>query len=164
MHPALPGEEAAEAEGRLVMRMDKPEKFKGSPYDVELMGGDMLEVPQMPNAVNVLGQVYNPTSFIPVNDENAAFYLEKAGGPTRDAEESDIYIVRTDGTVLSRQQSSMFRSLFFRGLMSTTMEPGDTIIVPQKFERIAWMREIKDMAVILGNLALAAGVIVAAGL
>ena len=155
---------AAKAEGRLVIRMDKLDKFKNSSYDVELMGGDLLEVSQMPNAVNVLGQVYNPTSFIPVNDENAAFYLEKAGGPTRDAEESDIYIVRTDGTVLSRQQDSMFRSLFFHGLMSTTMEPGDTIIVPQKFERIAWMREIKDMAVILGNLALAAGVIVAAGL
>lgn len=154
----------AKAEGRLVIRLDKTEKFKDSLYDVELMGGDTMEVPQMPNAVNVLGQVYNPTSFIPIGEEDAAFYLEKAGGPTRDAEESDIYIVRVDGTVLSRQQVSMFKSLFFSGFMSTSMEPGDTIIVPQKFERIAWMREIKDMAVILGNLALAAGVMVAAGL
>jgi protein involved in polysaccharide export with SLBB domain len=154
----------AKAEGRLVIRMDTLDKFKDSPYDMELRGGDLLEVPQMPNSVNVLGQVYNPTSFIPIYDDDVAFYLEKAGGPTRDAEESDIYVVRADGTVLSRQQSSMFKSLFFSGFMTTTLEPGDTVIVPQKFEKTAWMRDIKDMAVILGNLALAAGVMVAAGL
>jgi protein involved in polysaccharide export with SLBB domain len=155
---------AAKAEGRLVIRMDKLDSFKDSGYDVELMGGDTLEVPQMPNAINVLGHVYNPTSFIPLNDEDVAFYLEKAGGPTRDAEEGDIYIVRVDGTVLNRKQVSIFKSLIFSGFMSTHMEPGDTIIVPQRFERVAWLREIKEMAVILGNLALAAGVIVAAGL
>jgi len=153
----------SKAEGRLVIHMDIP-NFKGSRYDVELMGGDLLEVTPMPNAVNVLGQVYNPTSFIPVDDDDVAFYLEKAGGPVRSAEESDIYIVRADGTVLSRQQVSMFKNLIFSGFMSTTLEPGDTVIVPQKFEKIAWMREIKDTAVILGNLALAAGVLIAAGL
>ncbi|MFZ2950790.1 MAG: SLBB domain-containing protein [Desulfuromonadaceae bacterium] len=153
----------SKAEGRLVIHMDSP-NFKGSRHDVELMGGDLLEVPQMPSAVNVLGQVYNPTSFIPVGDDDVAFYLEKAGGPIRSAEERDIYIVRADGTVVSRQQVSMFKNLIFSGFMSTTLEPGDSVIVPQKFENVAWIREIKDMAIILGNLALAAGVLVAAGL
>jgi len=151
----------AKAEGRLVISMDRLEKFKNSAYDVELMGGDLLEVPEIPNAVNILGQVYNPISFIPITGQDVAFYLEKAGGPTRDAEESDIYVVRADGTVVNRQHSSMFSSLFFRGFMSTIMEPGDTLIVPQKFDRIAWVREIKDIAVIIGNLALAAGVLIA---
>ena len=128
------------------------------------MGGDLLEVSQMPNAVNVLGQVYNQASFIPIDNEDVSFYMQKAGGPTRDAEESDIYVIRADGSVRSRQQVSMFKSLLSSGFMSTAMEPGDTIIVPQRFEKIAWMREIKDIAVILGNLALAAGVMVAAGL
>ncbi|WP_281875804.1 SLBB domain-containing protein [Geobacter hydrogenophilus] len=161
----------AKAEGRLVIRLEQPDTFKGTASDVELMGGDTLEVPQQPHAVSVLGQVYNPTSFIPENNEDVAFYLEKAGGPTRNAEKCDIYIVRADGTVLSRQQSSFGinwsdsqRRWTFGGFMSTSLEPGDTVIVPQRFERIAWMREIKDMAVTLGNLALAAGVIVAAGL
>ena len=152
------------AEGRVVIHLDNPENLKHSPYNVELMGGDILEVPQMPNAVNILGQVYNPTSIIPVDKEDVAYYLEKAGGPTRDAELDDIYIVRADGTVQSRQQVSFFRSLVGSGFMSTDLEPGDTIIVPQRFEKTAWMREIKDLATILGNLALAGGVIVAAGL
>jgi protein involved in polysaccharide export with SLBB domain len=155
---------ATKAEGRVVIHLDFTENLKHSPYNVELMGGDLLEVPQMPNAVNVLGQVYNPTSIIPVNKEDVAFYLEKAGGPTRDAELDDIYIVRANGTVQSRQQVSLFRSLFTSGFMSFDLDPGDTIVVPRRFEKIAWMRDIKDLATILGNLALAGGVLVAAGL
>jgi protein involved in polysaccharide export with SLBB domain len=147
------------AEGRLVIRLDTLDKFKGSSYDVEVMGGDTLEVPKMPNAVNIIGQVYNPTSIIPVEKEDVAYYLDKVGGPTREAEEDDIYIVRVDGTVQSRQQTSIFKSF-----MSTTLGPGDTIIVPQQFEKTAWMRDIKDIATILGQLALTAGVMVAAGL
>jgi polysaccharide biosynthesis/export protein len=154
----------AKAEGRLTIRLDRLDRFKGSQYDVELLGGDLLEVPEKLNAVNVLGQVYNPTSFIPVDDEDAGYYLGEAGGPTRDAETADIYIVRADGTVLSRQEVSAFKSLIFAGFLSTTMKPGDTIIVPQRLDKIAWTREIKDIATILGNLALAAGVVVAAGL
>jgi polysaccharide biosynthesis/export protein len=155
---------SAKAEGRLTIHMESLDRFRNSQYDVELMGGDVLEVPAKPNAISVLGQVYNPTSFIPVDNEKLGYYLEEAGGVTRDAEKSDMYLVRVDGTVVSRQQVSGFRSLFGSGFDATPVEPGDTIVVPQCYEKIAWMREIKDIAVILGNLALTAGVLVAAGL
>jgi hypothetical protein len=36
---------------------------------------------------------------------------------------------------------------------------GDTLVVPQKLEKIAWMREIKDITQILANMALTAGTI-----
>ena len=152
------------AEGRLVIHMSQLDKFKDSPYDVELMGGDILDVPQKPNAVNVLGQVFNQTSIILISDEDADFYLEKAGGPTRDADQDNIYIVRVDGTVQSRQQVSFFKGLFSSSFMSNILGPGDTIVVPQRYEKIAWMREIKDLTSILANVALTAGVLVAAGL
>jgi hypothetical protein len=48
--------------------------------------------------------------------------------------------------------------------MSTILGPGDTIVVPQNYDKIAWMREIKDITSILSNVALTAGVMVAAGL
>jgi nitric oxide reductase large subunit len=48
--------------------------------------------------------------------------------------------------------------------MSRPLDSGDTVVVPQRLERIAWMREIKDIAFILGQIALTAGVLVAAGL
>ena len=39
------------------------------------------------------------------------------------------------------------------------IEPGDTIVVPEKTERIAWLREIKDITTIMMNIAIVAGVV-----
>jgi len=156
--------QSVEAEGRLVINLQDAEGFANSVNNVVVQGGDILEIPQTPSSVNVLGQVYNPTSLIPVETGDVAYYLAKAGGPNQDADESSIYVVKVDGTVLSRQQYSMFRNLVFSGFMAESMEPGDTIIVPQQFEKIAWMREIKDMTMILGQIALSAGVLIAANL
>lgn len=155
---------SAEAEGRLVIKLESLELFGDSTYNVVVQGGDVLEVPQTPSSVNVLGQVYNPIGLVPVENEDVAYYLAKAGGPTTEADESDIFVVKIDGTVISRQQSSFISSLFFSGFMSETMEPGDTIVVPQEFDKIAWMREIKDITTILGQIALSAGVLIAAEL
>jgi hypothetical protein len=41
------------------------------------------------------------------------------------------------------------------------LEPGDSIVVPEKLDRIAWMREIKDITQILFQVAVSAGVVVA---
>lgn len=157
------------AEGRVVIRLTPLDEFRKSPYNLELMGGDVLDVPQVSSVVNVMGQVYNPTSFVHLPGEDVGHYLKSAGGATRDGEEDDMYIISADGSVLSRQQSSFGinwsdsqRRWTFGGFMATVLDPGDTLVVPQKLERIAWMREIKDIATILGQIALAAGVVVAA--
>lgn len=162
---------SAKAEGRVVVHLDQLPELVKSEYDIELMGGDTLFVPMMPNEVTVLGQVYNPTSLVYMQGKSASYYLGKAGGPTKDAEEGDMYIVKADGTVQSKHQSSVgfkwnneTKSWYFGTFLATQMQPGDTLVVPQRLERIAWMREIKDIATILGNLALTAGVIIAAGL
>jgi protein involved in polysaccharide export with SLBB domain len=159
------------AEGRVVIRLSSLDELRGSPYDLELMGGDSLEIPQTSKVVNVLGNVYNSTSFVYMQDKDINYYLKKAGGATRDAEEDDIFLVKADGTVVSKQQSSFgihwdddARKWTFGSFMSTHPDPGDTLVVPQKLERIAWMREIKDITTILSQVALTAGVVVAAGL
>ncbi|MCM2359092.1 MAG: SLBB domain-containing protein [Geobacteraceae bacterium] len=162
---------AARAEGRVVIRLATLDQFSRTPYDIEMMGGDTLEIPQTPNVVNVMGQVYNTTTLIHMPDKSLSYYLQKAGGPTRDAAESEMYMIKADGTVMSREQATLgFRwdgdgkRWTFGGFMSASPDPGDTLVVPQKMERIAWMREIKDITTILSQVALTAGVIVAAGL
>lgn len=162
---------SVKAEGRMVLHLAQPAELKNSMYDLELMGGDTLLVPKTPQSVNVLGQVYNPTTIVLAPGKPVSYYLSKAGGPTKDAEEGEMYIVKADGSVFSRQQASFrFRwdsdsdSWTFNNFLSAGLEPGDTLIVPQKLERIAWMREIKDIAMILGQVALTAGVLIAAGL
>jgi protein involved in polysaccharide export with SLBB domain len=161
----------AKAEGRVVIHLVSLDELRKSPYDLELQGRDVLDIPQTPNVVYVMGQVYNQANLVFIPAKNVGFYLKKSGGPTREAEESDMYLIKADGSVQSRQQSSLgihwdedARSWTFSGFMSTIMYPGDTLVVPQQLERIAWMREIKDLTQILANVALTAGVMVAAGL
>jgi protein involved in polysaccharide export with SLBB domain len=159
------------AEGRVVIRLASLDQFRDTPYDLEVMGGDTLEIPQESKVVNVLGYVYNPTSFVYMPGSNLSYYLKKAGGVTRDGEEDDMFVVKIDGTVMSKQQSSFGlrwddgdRRWTFGGFNANHLDPGDTVVVPQILERIAWMREIKDITTILSQIALTAGVVVAAGL
>lgn len=146
------------AEGRLVIKLTALDKLKNTRGDVSVEGGDALFIPSDPDAVSILGQVYNPTSIVFEPHSNVGYYLDKVGGPTGDADGDEIYLVKMDGTVISKKQSSGF----FNSFMSRDVDSGDTIIVPQEFEKIAWVRDIKDIATILGQTALAAGVLIAA--
>ena len=145
------------AEGRVVVALTPLDELQDSAHNIEMEPGDQLEIPERPGTVTVIGQVYNQTSFISQPDENdVADYLAKAGGPTADGESSEMYIVRADGTVSSSQQYSFWR---FGSFDATPLLPGDTLVVPQKLERVAWMREIKDITQILANIAVATGTI-----
>ena len=157
---------ATKAEGRVVIHLASLAEFKRTPYDVEMVGGDVLDVPLTPNVVNIMGWVYNPTTLIYMPGENLSYYLQKSGGPTSDGEESEMYLVRVDGTVMSKEQSSFGfnwdetgKRWTFGGFLATSPVPGDTLVVPQKLERIAWMREIKDITTIISQIALTAGVV-----
>ena len=159
------------AEGRMVIRISPMTEFRNSMYDLELMGGDTLQVPRTPNSVNVIGQVYNPTTLVHIEGKKASYYLHKSGGPDKNAEEDEMYIVKADGSVASRQQTSFglrwddeADTWKLGSFLSIDLDPGDTLIVPQRLERIAWMREIKDITTILAQIALTAGVMLAAGL
>lgn len=155
------------AEGRIVMRLSALDTLKKTSYDIELEGGDTLEIPQRSGVVHVMGQVYNSTSFVYLPDSSViSEYINKAGGATLDGDDSGIYVIRADGSVFSRQQSSFgvqwsdeSKSWSFGGFMAKQIMPGDTIVVPQKLDRIAWMRNIKDITQILANVALTAGTI-----
>jgi len=47
-------------------------------------------------------------------------------------------------------------------MRSARVEPGDTIVVPEKVERTVWMREAKDLTQILYQIAVTAGVLIVA--
>ena len=162
---------SVKAEGRVSIALAPLEELQKTSSDLELMGGDTLSIPQSSNAVIVLGEVYSPTTVIHTPGMKVDHYLKKAGGPTSEAEEDEMYIIRADGTVESRKSTSFGmhwdndgKNWTFGGFNAITLDPGDTLVVPQKLEKIAWMREIKDIAYIIGQIALTAGVIIAAGL
>lgn len=150
------------AEGRLIITLLPENEFRDSVYDFEVHAGDVLDVPADPKVVSVFGQVYNPSSYQYVPGESVSGYLGKSGGFTRDAEDDDVYVIKADGSVVSRQMASGF--LFFGSFMNKEIDSGDTIVVPQKLEKTAWLRDIKDITTIISQIAISAGVVFAAGL
>jgi len=121
------------------------------------MGGDVLEVPPQPNSVNIFGRVYNQTTLIHEDGRDVSYYLEKVGGATRDADISEAYIIRADGSVSSHQNAPGF--MFYNSFFSTEINPGDSIVVPQRIEHTAWLRDIKDITTILSQIAITAGTV-----
>ena len=150
------------AEGRMVISLAEPDKLTGTLYDFQVAGADTLQVPNTPNSVNVLGQVYTPMTFLYIPGKTVDYYLKKAGGETPQGEVDSIYIIKADGSVFSRENNSGFFQ--FGSFMSTKLDAGDTLVVPQRIDHIAWERQIKDIATIFGQIALTAGVILGAGL
>lgn len=138
------------ATGRIVM--DLPEQntqIKDLP-DIVLEDGDRLYVPAPASTVSVMGSVYNQNAFIYKSGHSVNDYLSKAGGPTRDGDKDDIYLVRADGVVFSsRQGGSMFSGFGGREVMH-----GDTIVVPEKLEKYSFTKDFKDWTQIFYQFAI----------
>ncbi len=119
------------ASGRLVIAIDSDiGKWENTPADIELRAGDTLLIPKRPNFVDVNGQVYNPVAISYVPGRDLDWYLKKAGGPTRTGDKKNIYVLRSNGSVVVPQdQHSIWMGGGFRNVR---MHPGDTIIVPEK--------------------------------
>jgi protein involved in polysaccharide export with SLBB domain len=139
--------------GRVVLRIDDPERLRGTPNDLELQAGDSLFVPQIQQSVNVMGSVMSPTAVVYSPYLTARDYLAKAGGPTRSADVRHMYVIKANGSAVSD------RGFFGSGLSGARLDPGDTIVVPEDFERVVWLKQFKDIATILGQIALTAGVV-----
>jgi polysaccharide export outer membrane protein len=110
--------------------------------------------------------VYNPTAI--VYDEKRPelkHYLTKTGGPTANAEENEMYVVRADGTVVSKGQPFLNwnddsgRWEVGGSFYSTRLYPGDTVLVPERIMAPSLMRDIKDISQILFQIAVTAGVV-----
>lgn len=144
--------------GRVVIRIDDPERLRGTPDDLELQEGDSLLVPQIQQTVNVLGSVVNPTAVVYDPYLSVKDYIAQVGGPTNHADLKHIYVIKVNGSALSGRGVLLFGG----GVTSARLNPGDTIVVPEDLERIPWLRAVKDIAGILGNFALMAGVVFAA--
>ena len=145
------------------------DKFKGSRYDVEMEKGDKLFVPETPGVINVVGEVFNPTSLLYEKDRTVAYYLQKVGGPTGEADQKQIAVIKADGSVVSIAQKnadsvywdSESHQWNFGGFMGIRLNPGDTILVPRKTDKLMLLKNTKDVMQILFQAALATGVVLA---
>jgi protein involved in polysaccharide export with SLBB domain len=115
--------------GRLVVRLPSNlARFPGSLDDIEVRHGDSLFIPKRPEFVIVSGQVYNSNAITYRPRRIARWYLLQAGGPTDQGNVKMAFIIRANGAVVSSTGSGLWNG----GVLSTVIEPGDTIVVPEK--------------------------------
>jgi len=149
----------AKATGRVVIFLKPLDTFKGTSGDLIMENGDRLHIPPEPTTINVLGAVYNPTALVYDKERSRVKnYLSRVGGPTENAEEDQMYIIRANGTVVSKKSTSWF--VFGKRFKNVRLYPGDTLLVPQKVVQPNYLRDVKDITQILYQIAVTTGVIV----
>lgn len=142
--------------GRLLIHVGTDvNKWANTPMDVEVRPGDSLYVPKKPNFVMVAGQVYSPAAITYSQGKHAGWYLRQAGGPTSIANKKDMFIVRANGTVVGKGSGEWWSG----SIMSTILQPGDTIYVPDKAAGSGIFKNLSQSVQILSGAAVAASVI-----
>ncbi len=87
--------------------------------DTELEDGDEIVIPKKERLVYVSGLVKKPGGYPFVKGQGTSYYLEQAGGLTKNANRKEIRVVETYGEV-------------YRTIENEIVTAGDVIIVPEK--------------------------------
>ena len=141
--------------GRIVMQL---EPTAAELPDLVLEDGDRIFVPARPTTVGVFGSVFNAATYLHISGRNVDDYLRIAGGPTKGADESSLFLVRANGTVVSRRQAGWFRGR--SDFAAVVAQPGDTVFVPEEMDRTTFVQGAKDWTLILYQLGIGlAGII-----
>jgi protein involved in polysaccharide export with SLBB domain len=142
------------ATGRVVLTFTPDASAASSIPSIPMEDGDRFIVPPIPTTVNVVGAVYDQNSFLFEPGKRAGAYLQLAGGPNRDADWKHEFIIRADGEVVSRNKE---RSMWQGGELSNLrINPGDTIIVPEKTFKPSALRGVLDWSQVFSQFALGA--------
>ncbi|EHQ56694.1 periplasmic protein involved in polysaccharide export [gamma proteobacterium HIMB55] len=135
--------ETFEGQGRLLI--DLPAALSGAAEsDYEVEDGDELIIPRSSDTVSVVGEVRQPATHIFRAGLSVEDYISLSAGVTPRSDESAIYIVRANGSVLTLD-SSWWR---FSEAGTQALRRGDSIVVPvdsQHKESLAQWREVTQI-------------------
>ena len=114
--------------GRVAIRIsNRIDRWKDTSADIELRDGDTLTIPNRPGYVMVTGEVFDAMAVSYRPGRSAKWYLSQSGGPTTLANKRAIFVVRADGSIIGGQTS-----LISGDPLDTPLQPGDTIVVPER--------------------------------
>ncbi|MFZ2417522.1 MAG: SLBB domain-containing protein, partial [Smithellaceae bacterium] len=155
----------SKALGRMTIKLAHLRLLRGSEYDIEIEDGDSLVIPEKNSSVGVAGAVMSQGAYVYREKAGYQDYINMSGGYTRYADTANVYVLKVDGS--ARKAYSSFigwnnkkdrhELAAFSETDGEYIEPGDVIAVPENFERIAWLREFRDITQILMNTAVASG-------
>jgi protein involved in polysaccharide export with SLBB domain len=144
------------ATGRVVLDLEPGSTGVGDLPEIALEDGDRFVVPYRPSTVELLGAVYNKNSFLYQREQPVDSYLKRAGGPTRDADTGRMFIIRADGSVLSKQS---VKGLWNAGFGSIRLMPGDAIVVPERLSHGSFLKGLRDWSQVFAQFALGAAAV-----
>jgi protein involved in polysaccharide export with SLBB domain len=144
------------ASGRIVLDIAPESTGMSNIPDLPLEDGDSFVVPARPANVKVVGAVYEQNAFIFEAPRKAEDYLQLAGGIARSGDSRHAFIIRADGSVVSRK-SKTARSR--GGLEKLSMNPGDTVVVPEIIDKTTLLRGLTDWSAVFGQFGLGAAAI-----
>jgi protein involved in polysaccharide export with SLBB domain len=144
------------ATGRIVLSFRPDSHAMDEVPAIPLENGDRFTVPPAPATVNVVGAVYDQNSFLYREHRSAGHYLQMAGGPDRDADWRHTFVIRADGSVVSRES---VKGLWGNDFKDLTLNPGDTIVIPDKTLRPTALRGLLDWTQIFSQLAIGAAAV-----
>jgi protein involved in polysaccharide export with SLBB domain len=141
------------ATGRIVLEFKAGSSGLDVLPDISLEDGDRFVVPPVPASVNVVGAVYDQNSFLYETIRRAGTYLHLAGGPNRDADRKHTFVIRADGSVISREAE---KGIWGNEFDNLRINPGDTIVVPEKTFKPSALRGVLDWSQLFSQFALGA--------
>jgi len=136
----------AEPDGRVVL--DISPLSSSLPSNLILENNDRIFVPFRPTTVGVFGAVYRPASFLIADGKTKTVekYLEMAGGPMRAGDKGQLFVVRANGAVISKQN----------GALGAHVLPGDVIFVPVKTQNTSFWAKLQQISTIVFQFGLSA--------
>ncbi len=142
--------------GRIVLELRPHSVGENELPETPLEDGDQLLVPSTPSTVQVVGAVLNQNAFLYRNGARAGEYLHFAGGPNRDADRKQTFVLHADGSVTGHTSG---QSIFSSGFNNVRIYPGDTVVVPEKNIGPGAMREFLSWSQMFSQLALGAAAV-----
>jgi len=120
------------------------EELEHSPDNIVVDEGDYIYVPKKPNHILVLGDVFNQISLPYKYEYTVKQYIREVGGFTKNSDKKEIYIIKSNGKVISQRQHSHAKFYALR------LDRGDTIIIPSKMKMpIIWRLVLRDTTQII---------------
>jgi len=142
--------------GRIVLKMKPTAVTVEDIPDFALEDGDAFFVPPPQNTVEVTGAVYNESAYRYERGKRALAYLNDAGGATRNADKKRAFVIRADGSVISRQSRNAYSHGSFDKL---ALLPGDALVVPTKLKSNFNMQSISNWAQLASSAAVTAATV-----
>ena len=138
------------ATGRIVLTMKPDSTGTANLPEITMENGDRFVIPSVPSVINVIGAVYNQNAFLYVEGRRVGAYLTQAGGANREADQKREFIIRANGDVVSRDTVN---TVWGNDFAKLRLNPGDTIVVPEKTFKPSAMRGVLEWSQLFSQLA-----------